>query len=55
LFCSRRVFGNENLRISDPCLLIEDETLYLFAAIGPRLNQSIGLATAACTLHDWTV
>jgi hypothetical protein len=55
LFCSRRVFGNENLRISDPCLLIEDETLYLFAAIGPRLNQSIGLATAACSLHDRTM
>jgi len=52
LFCSRRLFGNENRRISDPCLLFDDETLYLFAAIGPRLNQNIGLVTAACTLHD---
>ena len=46
LFCSRHIFGDESGRVSDPCLLYEDDTLYLFAAIGPRLSQSIGLATA---------
>ena len=46
LFCSRHIFGHESGRVSDPCLLCEDDTLYLFAAIGPRLSQSIGLATA---------
>ena len=46
LFCSRDLFGSESVRVSDPCLICEDDTLYLFAAIGPRLNQNIGLTTA---------
>jgi len=46
LFCSRQLFGDESVRVSDPCLLCEDDTLYLFATIGPRLSQRIGLTTA---------
>ena len=46
LFCSRQLFGEGSIRIADPCLLYEDDTLYLFASIGPRLNQNIGLTTA---------
>ena len=45
--CRREVFGRENLRASDPCLVHEDDVLYLFTAVGPRLNQRIGLATAS--------
>ncbi len=46
LFCRRQVFGDESIRVSDPCLLYEDDTLYLFVSVGPRLGQSIGLTTA---------
>jgi hypothetical protein len=42
----RDVAGQDNLRISDPCFLEEDGTLYLFHTIGTRLNQRIALATA---------
>lgn len=46
LFCSRQIFGDDSVRVSDPCPFFEDDTLYLFAAIGGRLGQSIGLTAA---------
>ena len=46
LFCSRRIFGDDNPRWSDPNPIIEGDTLYLFGSIGPRLHQRIGLAKA---------
>lgn len=41
------IAGPENRRLSDPCLLEEDDRWYLFLNIGRRLNQRIGLAVAS--------
>lgn len=46
LFCRRQLFGDEPVRISDPWFFFEDDKLYLFTAVGPRLGQSIGLTCA---------
>jgi len=42
--CERTYFGDENQRFADPCIIEEDGKVYLFGAIGPRLNQVIGMA-----------
>ena len=42
--CARQVFSGDNVRISDPCPVLEGDALYLFASIGSRLNQRIGLS-----------
>jgi hypothetical protein len=44
LLCSRELFGADNRRISDPCLITENNQLYLFCTVGPRLDQKIALA-----------
>ena len=44
--CGREIFGEENERFADPFLYVEGDNWYLFGAIGPRLNQKIGLAKA---------
>ena len=41
LLCPRTRFGLKNERVADPCLVSENGQLYLFASIGPRLNQVI--------------
>jgi hypothetical protein len=46
LVCRRQAFGDDNLRVSDPCVLVEGDEVYLFSSVGPRLNQRIGLAKA---------
>jgi hypothetical protein len=46
--CERTLFGEENQRFADPCLIEEDGEVFLFGAIGPRLNQRIGVAVG-----DW--
>jgi hypothetical protein len=43
LVCPREAFGEDNLRASDPCPVVEGKDLYLFLSVGPRLNQRIGL------------
>ena len=42
----RRVVGPENDRVDSCCIVKEDGKLYMFMAIGTRLNQKIGLAIA---------
>ena len=42
--CGRTFFGESNQRFADPCIFEEDGMVYLFGAIGPRLNQRIGVA-----------
>lgn len=42
--CDRTFFGESNQRLADPCIIEEDGMVYLFGAIGPRLNQRIGVA-----------
>ena len=44
--CHRQAFGDDNLRVSDPCILVEGDEVYLFSSVGPRLNQRIGFAKA---------
>jgi len=44
LFYDRTLLSADNMRQSDPFLLEEDGKLYLFTAVGPRLNQKIALA-----------
>ena len=46
LVCRRQAFGDDNLRVSDPCILVEGDDVYLFSAVGARLNQRIGLVKA---------
>lgn len=46
LLCSRHLFGNESIRVADPCFYTENDTLYLFTVVGPRLRQNIGLTVA---------
>jgi hypothetical protein len=48
VICKREFFGDENQRFADPCLIEEDGEVYLFGAIGPRLNQRIG-----CAVGEW--
>ena len=43
VLCERRFFGEENQRFADPCVIEEGGEVYLFGAIGPRLNQRIGV------------
>ena len=47
MLMDHRVIAPDNARISDPCLLLEEKTLYLFINVGRRLNQRIGLAVAS--------
>lgn len=47
LLCPRQQFDAQNERLSDPCLLGEQDRLYLFATVGPRLDQRIAVFTAA--------
>lgn len=42
LLCQRQLFGEHNVRLADPCLVQGDDEVFLFGAIGPRLNQRIG-------------
>ena len=42
--CERTFFGEDNMRFADPCVIEEDGEVFLFGAIGPRLNQRIGVA-----------
>jgi hypothetical protein len=44
LFYDRRNAGENNARVSDPCLIEEENQRYLFMAIGSRLKQEIALA-----------
>lgn len=44
IVCERTFFGGENQRFADPCIIEEDGEVFLFGAIGPRLNQRIGVA-----------
>ncbi|HCK08275.1 hypothetical protein MK139_06375 [bacterium] len=46
--CDRAFFGEGNQRFADPCLVEEDGAVFLFGAIGPRLNQRIG-----CAVGTW--
>jgi hypothetical protein len=47
LWCQPEVFDPTNPRVSDPYLLMTEGSTYLYAAIGPRLHQKIGLAKVA--------
>jgi hypothetical protein len=44
LFYDRRSAGENNARVSDPCLIEEQNRRYLFMSIGSRLKQEIALA-----------
>ncbi len=46
LVCRRQAFGDDNLRVSDPCPVVDGDQLYLFSAVGGRLNQKIGFTKA---------
>jgi hypothetical protein len=42
----RQAISSDNRRVSDPCLIEEGDTKYLFISTGTRLNQVINLAIA---------
>ena len=42
-FLDHTAAGEDNYRINDPCLLIENGRWYLFVNVGRRRNQRIGL------------
>jgi len=46
LLYPRQSFSDDNARVSDPCFFQQDNTLWLFMAVGPRLRQTIALARA---------
>ena len=46
LLLSHQQFGPECDRVADPYVVAEGNQLYMFTAVGPRLNQYIGLAKA---------
>jgi hypothetical protein len=48
--CRREVFGSSNERVSDPYLFVEGSRSWLFAAIGPRLHQRLGLVEGRARL-----
>lgn len=41
----RTAVDAENERVSDPCIIQEGDTAYLFCSIGPRLQQKLALFT----------
>lgn len=46
LFCSRLAVSPDNPRIGDPCPIVDDGKLHLFASVGARLHQKIALLSA---------
>lgn len=42
----REAFGPDNDRLSDPCLLIEDNDVYLYCTVGRRLAQKVAVCRA---------
>jgi hypothetical protein len=43
----REAFGPDNDRLSDPCLLIEDDDVYLYCTVGRRLAQKVAICRAS--------
>jgi hypothetical protein len=42
-FLAHTAAGSDNMRLSDPCLVVEDGKWHLFVNVGRRRNQRIGL------------
>ena len=50
--CARSRFGDGNQRIADPCIIEHGGEVFLFGAIGPRLNQRIGVVVGEWSSDD---
>ncbi|MEN6425206.1 MAG: hypothetical protein ABFE13_07575 [Phycisphaerales bacterium] len=46
VFYNRTSLSPDNVAQMSPCFVAEDNRLYLFTNVGPRLNQKIALAIA---------